>query len=1006
MNFDEYQTKYFPIYGSFAETVRFILEKAISVGTDIPRPQSIQSRAKGIQSLRRRLTENGGRLDTQTIETDRRDLAGARLIFYTNTDVDRFLRSRLILDNFEIEEDSTKIHHPTPENNDSKYRAIHYTVRLRQDRTKLPEYARFAGLRCEIQIQTILEHAWAETSHDVVYKPQPGNGYGTKAGQAIKRRFERIMDKYLLPAGFEIQKAQQEYERLIQGKELFDKDVVKQLDGAQDNNERYEVLTGLRDYAIPHYDDVHGAYKTLQAPLLRAARAARATEPAPIPTTFGNMAGFKADTVVNLIIEIIERLRYADVTGTLQLLVDIYRGESDADIRQQIVNVVKNLAEYNLDAYRQVGSDLQRALVEYIGGMGTTEIDGIRPIALAIWAEALQSDITGTKWKADSMLMRTGALPASEQLQAVRDMALQALFNAYDRSTDDSQRRAVLTALDAATRTPTNANYSNELLATTVRDAKRIADFVRERAPGMSFELLQHLEHRFLYDHFRARQLVTEERFGCQAEAAALIDSILAFRDAINKDQDFIKYKVLVGFESVYPAHWQDENFDFHGEDTYRRAEADRFIEEITPENEHAWFTFIERCSGTKSNDMATFPVFGAFLDKLSELKPEIAVRLLSNASEDLRHFVPGFLNGLSRSARSDIYAQVLEAEIRNPKSLNSLARHFRYGDVVNPAFVTRVLKSSIDADNPTSVIECLLFAVQHYGTDKIADSDGFVRDALNYLNTRQDARWIHEGWYLPTAEKFFELLSPERISQLLENLGYLSRIEYHAERILARIAKRVPEQVWDYFGARLLNEVKGGDDIEERFEAAPFEFHELNKVLCSNPGLGIRKGLAWFQRDPKLFQFRGGRVISNAFQECTPEFAAALAELVRLGGATEADFALAVLPNYNGNASTHVVLKEVVARFPADEGKLDAATMSIDNTGVVSGELGFAEAWRLRKALLEGWLSDEREAVKEFARKHMARLDRLIVSEHRQAESEREMRKRDFEDDDDEDAP
>ena len=1004
MTFDEYQTKYFPIYGAFAETVRFILEKAISADTDIPRPQSIQSRAKGVQSLRRRLTESS-HLDTQTLETDRRDLAGARLIFYTNTDVDRFLRSRLILDNFEIEEDSTKIHHPTPENNDSKYRAIHYTVRLRQDRTKLPEYARFAGLRCELQIQTILEHAWAETSHDIVYKPQLGNGYGTKAGQAIKLRFDRIMDKYLLPAGFEIQKAQQEYERLIQGKELFDKDVVKQLDGAQDNNERYEVLTGLRDYAIPHYDDVPGAYKTLQAPLLRAARAARATKPAPIPTTFGNMAGFKADTVVNLIIEIIERLRYADVTGTLQLLIDIYRGESDAAIRQQIVNVAKNLAEFNLDAYRQVGPELQRALVEHIDGMGIAEIDGIRPIALAIWAEALQSDITGTKWKADSMVLQTGALPASERLREVRDMALQALFNAFDRSTDDAPRRAILAALDAATRTPTNTNYSNELLATTVRDAKRIVDFVRERAPGMSFELLQHIEHRYLYDYFRTLQLVTEERFGCQAEATELIGSILAFRDAINTDQDFIKYKVLVGFESVYPAHWADENFDFNGEDAFRRAEAERYIEEITPENEQVWFRFIERCSCTKSNDIATFPVFGAFLSKLSESKPKVAARLLSGASEDLRRFVPGFLNGLARSARSDIYAQVLEIEIGNPESLNSLARHFRYGDVVNPAFVTRVLKSAIDADNPITVIECLLFAVKHYGTDKIADSDGFVRDALTYLNARRDARWVHDGWYLPTAEKFFELVSPARLSQLLENLGYLSRVDFHAERMLAHIAKRVPEQVWDYFGARLQKDVESGDDIEDRFEAAPFEFHELDKILCGNPNLGIEKGLAWFQRDPRLFQFRGGRVISNAFQECKPDFAEALAQVVRQGGETESNFAIAVLPNYNGNASTHVVLKEIVARFPEDEGKLDAATISIDNTGVVSGELGFAEAWRVRKSLLEEWLSDDRDAVKGFARKHIARLDRLIASEHRQAESERELRKRDFEDADGDDA-
>jgi hypothetical protein len=74
--------------------------------------------------------------------------------------------------------------------------------------------------------------------------------------KGIVRRFERVMDKYLIPAGFEIQKAQQEYERVLQGKELFDKNIPSVLDNAQNNNERYEILSGLRDYAILNYDDV------------------------------------------------------------------------------------------------------------------------------------------------------------------------------------------------------------------------------------------------------------------------------------------------------------------------------------------------------------------------------------------------------------------------------------------------------------------------------------------------------------------------------------------------------------------------------------------------------------------------------------------------------------------------------------------------------------------------------------------------------------------------------
>ena len=34
----------------------------------------------------------------------------------------------------------------------------------------LPEYARYDGLKAEIQVRTILQHAWAEIEHDIQYK--------------------------------------------------------------------------------------------------------------------------------------------------------------------------------------------------------------------------------------------------------------------------------------------------------------------------------------------------------------------------------------------------------------------------------------------------------------------------------------------------------------------------------------------------------------------------------------------------------------------------------------------------------------------------------------------------------------------------------------------------------------------------------------------------------------------------------------------------------------------
>lgn len=1004
MNLNEYEIKYFSIYDSFAETVRFILEKALLASDGFLHPQSIQCRAKSVESLRRRLAEAGA-LDTQTLELDRRDLAGVRLIFYTNNDVDRFLESALIRENFEIEEDSTKIHHPTAENKEARYRAIHYTVRLCEERIRLPEYSRFAGLRCEIQVQTILNHAWSETSHDILYKNKLSDGYGGKAMKGISRRFERIMDKYLIPAGFEIQKAQQEYERLLQGKEFFDRDIVELLNNAQNNNERYEILSGLKDYVISNIDDLPTAYEELKAPLLGAVEAARDTPPVPIETTYGDMEGFNSDTVIGLVIEIIENLRYINVIGTLQLLIDIYRNEPNDRLRQQIVNVVKNLSEYNIDAFKQVGPMLQMELVDYLASMSEAELDSIRPIALTVWEEAIQSDITGTKWKADSVVLTTGAVPASDQLRQVRDKAIEALFAAYDRSPEDTQKREILCALDAATRTPNQAHFSNELLATTLRDATRIVNFVEERNTVTSYELLQHLEHRFLWDFRRARGLVDdpENRFGCQAEAETLVAAIFKFRDILNTDGQYIRYKILVGFESVYPGHWSDDEFDIKKADEYRYEEANNYIDDINSVNENDWFSLITRCAETKSDDLATFPVFSNFISKLAEHKPEVADRLLEKATDDLRNFLPGFLNGLAISERNDIYERNLEDELESASNLAGVIRHLRNTDINKPDYAGRLLKCAIDRDDLIAVIECLLFAFEHYGTNKIGDSDTFIRDALTFLNDHKDSRWVLGAWFLQKSSRIYEELSPERIVQILQNLGYLSKVDYRAERILVRLAERQPEAVWDYFGVRLAREAEDGED-EDHFEAVPFQFHGLEKELSKDPQLAIDKGLSWFTQDTDLFQFRGGRLLSSTFPSCTPEFAAALSELVKTGGDKEAEFALAILQNYEGETSTYVVLKEIVSRFPNDDKKISEVAIAVDNTGVVSGEFGFAEAWRTRKDSLTEWLGDERPAVKAFAEKHIANLDRMIASEQRRAETRQEMRKRSYDEGDDDD--
>jgi hypothetical protein len=216
---------------------------------------------------------------------------------------------------------------------------------------------------------------------------------------------------------------------------------------------------------------------------------------------------------------------------------------------------------------------------------------------------------------------------------------------------------------------------------------------------------------------------------------------------------------------------------------------------------------------------------------------------------------------------------------------------------------------------------------------------------------------------------------------------------EQTAGLAFVRIRETEQQRLDEVLTARLARKPENGD--EAQFEAVPLESQELEKVLSKDPQLAISKGLLWFAQNREEFRFRGGSLLSRALPNCTPEFAAALAELVKAGGDTEADFSLAMLQNYRGETSTYVVLKEIVSRFPHDDRKLSGVRTSIDSTGVVSGDFGLAEAWRVKKESLRPWLTDERQAVKAFAEQHIAELDRMIAAEWHRVEAERAKRNR-----------
>jgi len=96
------------------------------------------------------------------------DITGVRVILYFETDVQRV--SDLIVSAFNVDESKSLDKSALLSVDKIGYRSVHYVCDLGNARAQLPEYEGMGGLNFEIQVRTVLQHAWAEIAHDRNYK--------------------------------------------------------------------------------------------------------------------------------------------------------------------------------------------------------------------------------------------------------------------------------------------------------------------------------------------------------------------------------------------------------------------------------------------------------------------------------------------------------------------------------------------------------------------------------------------------------------------------------------------------------------------------------------------------------------------------------------------------------------------------------------------------------------------------------------------------------------------
>lgn len=986
-----------PLYIEFASLVRNLLQVFLD-GQGFK--FQISHRAKEKCKLAEKIDRKNQDGKQYTKLEDVEDLAGVRIVFYLESDKKRFLNLFLSEFNNCIVSQEEKY---TPKG----YRGFHIIFRLDDKRLALVEYQKYKGLKCELQISTILFHAWSEVEHDIIYKPKGDPALLRTLGlDELEKTFEKLMVEHIQAATIQLDYINKKYEEIRRAGEILSADFVNDVINSKTNDEIYGKLEVIEKF---YYKKPNETLAIIEAVLKH-----KPLKPAIIHRfKDGFLYGKKHKDIILKSIDLLSSIRYYKPDEILDLL-SIFSLSDDKDIKNKALDVVKKFTKYDFNVLTKskIGYGAQRKAFDYILAWPIekriTNFDFIEVVTQELLGSSVEGTTSGINEESQyTLTLHSGVVQPTDFLKKIRRETIDLIVDLYKNVADEQKKIRLVKILEEAVRTPSSVAYGEDVEKMISDDAKYLLTIYREmlfkngKLIG-SIPVAEEIEKRLYWFH-KSGKLNTPE-------AQKLREDILA-------DSFYSVFRLFAGDDIIFR---EEEGWD---EAESKRSKAiDAKIEEINDSNLVEWINTLNKIAeqiGLVAEWQ--FSPFKMFLRKLAARKPDVASTILNDALDNnkpIKNLATNILDGFRDIGRFDLWDVSVEKMIEKQESnlvsaimysLNinkegaDLSKEIREKDLILLEDVVKrngrfAFLANQKENNWVLQHATINTLTRNFKRDP-ARIENLILEIIRRNQGRKDFLLRELGFGIIRGWTDFSQFSQDGIDLLKSSLVELDDLDWDAQGLLLNLGKKDVRIIFDVFWNRIekdakKKEVKKAFDELGHYRAIPYHFNDdLKKYLSIHPQFQTliekwldKVTLTWSPYNWNIGQF---------LKEMGNSLTVILKNMIERGDENSLTKAVQLMDRFEGG---DIELGIEVVRRTQDKKNISHIEGMLFSTGVVSGEDGIARAYEAKAETLKKYLNDENEQVKKFAEKMIRSLGDSAKRERQRNEEEKQLRKIEFE--------